>query len=240
MRLFRLLLLFTFCALPSLFAAACAPALLSVYDTSGFTCQVNAYTVKDFVYSQISGTILIPDTAITVTPVFGVNTLGLQFSSNQFTVSGTDTAKYLLAYTWDPGDIRGFTDFLDTDPPVFPGLAKISTDLCEDAAFIGPLCSMTTANVTVSDNGVTLIHSASVAFSPSIGTVGVRNTIELDGNGASAVFTSFTNDLVVPEPATSIGCLLALGLLGLRLRRRDPVTREACSQRPSPPSFVTQ
>ncbi len=215
-----LLLLLTLSATPALFAAACAPALLSVYDAPGFTCDAGSFTVKDFVYSQITGTVTIPDTAITVTPVFGPDTVGLQFSSSQFTVSGADFTKYLLAYTWDPGDIRGFTDFLDTDPPVFPGLAQITTDLCLDAAWVGTSCSTTTATVTVSDDGVTQIHTASVTFSPTIGTLGVRNTIELDGNGASAEFTSFTNQLDIPEPSTIGFGLMALVLWGgKRLRK---------------------
>jgi hypothetical protein len=213
MRMSRLLLLFILAAAHSLFAAACAPALLSVYDAAAFSCDVGPYTVKNFSFSLISSTVTILDSDITVTPVFGPDTFGLNFASNKFNVTGTDSAKYLLAYTWDPGDIRGFLDEMDTDPPVFPGLAQITTDLCEDLAFAGSVCGTTQDTLVVSDNGVIINHTASVNFSPHIGTVGVRNTIELDGNGQSAVFTSFTNTVESPEPSTWTASLLLLAFL---------------------------
>jgi hypothetical protein len=222
MRLIRLLFLLSFGAAPGLFAAACAPAALSVYDTSGFTCTQtlgpNTFTVKDVTYSLISGTVAIADSDITVTPVFGSDTLGLMFSSSKFNVTGSDSAKYLLTYFWDPGDIRGFFDILD-DPVVPPGLAKIATDFCFNGEF-GVACPPATGTVTVFDNGTTshLLDSSaplSGACEP-LCTFGVQNTIELDGGGAggSAEFTDFVNDMVVsPEPGTWMGGWLVLALI---------------------------
>jgi len=48
--------------------------------------------------------------------------------------------------------------------------------------------------------------------------LGIRDTIELDGNGASSEFTSFENLLTVPEPSTLEPCLLLAALVLGRLR----------------------
>jgi len=42
---------------------------------------------------------------------------------------------------------------------------------------------------------------------------GIRNTIEIDGNGASASFDSFSNGVSIPEPGTAMGGLFALALM---------------------------
>jgi hypothetical protein len=170
-----------------------------------------------------------------VTPVSGVTSVyggpqayfGLMFSSGKFSVTGTDSAKYLLTYFWDPGDIRGFMDVLD-DPVVPPGLAQVTTGYCFNGEFPpGVDCPPATGTVTVFDNGTT---SHLVDFSPPLSgacnpncTIGVQNTIELDANGSggSAEFTDFVNRVVVsPEPGTWAGGLLMLALLGRRFRRR--------------------
>src|SRR5438132_6252927 len=83
-------------------ASACTTSPLSVYDASGFTCQLGPFTLTDFTYSFISGTLTIPDTAITVTPLAGLDFFSLTFSSTLFSASGSGSALYLLAYTWDP------------------------------------------------------------------------------------------------------------------------------------------
>jgi hypothetical protein len=216
MRLIRLLFLLLFVAAPGLFAGACAPALLSVYDAPSFTCQVDQFTLKDVTYSLISGTITIADTDITVTPAIGVNNLSLKFSSAKFSVSGSDSAKYVLTYFWDPGDIRGFAETLD-DPVVAPGLAQITTAYCENGEF-GVACPPATITSTVFDNGTTSHLTDLVPF-VGVTTVGVQQTIELDANGASASFTDFRSQLNVPEPSTWSGGLLALVIVLWQLRR---------------------
>jgi MYXO-CTERM domain-containing protein len=223
MRLIRLLFLLTFAAAPSLFGAACAPALLSVYDAPLFTCQMGSFTLKDVTYSLISGTVTIADTDITVTPSPSSDTLGLKFSSPKFSVSGSDSAKYLLTYFWDPGDIRWLVDVLD-DPVTPPGLARIATAFCFNGEF-GVACPPATGTVTVFDDGISPHPVASSgplsgACSP-VCTFGVQNTIELDSNsGGSASFSDFFNKTMVnPEPGTWTGGLLGLALL-LRFRRR--------------------
>jgi hypothetical protein len=241
MRLIRILVLSTLGVVPSLIAGPCTTAALSVYDGGGFTCTqtigLETYTLKDVSYSFISGTVTIADSAITVTPVTGVTSIygstlpffGLKFSSGLLSVAGTDSAKYQLTYFWDPGNIRGFFDTLD-DPVVDPALAQITTDLCFNGEF-GVVCppAPVTATVTVFDNGTTsqlVGHSPLLMGPPCIPplcTLGVRDTIELDGGGPgnSAAFTDFVDQVVVgPEPRTWISGFLVLALLLPRFRRR--------------------
>jgi len=126
----------------------------------------------------------------------------------------------LLAYTWDPSPIRSLEDILNTSTPVFPGLAKITTDACRDAAFSGTSCPTSIDTLVVSHDGITPNLVASVAYVPPIATIGIRNTIELDANGASSQFTDFTNLVFVPEPATFAGTLFAVALILIRLRKQ--------------------
>lgn len=212
--------LLVICPALGLAGPVCTTTTLDNYEALSSGCTIGSLTVKDFTYSFVSGSATIPNTSITVTPSIGSNTLGLIFSSPDFSVTGSASAVYLLAYTWDPGDIRSLEDILNANSPVFPGLAKITTVDCEDAAFSGSSCGTSTDMIVVSDNGVTLSSPVSVSFAPPVGTLGMRNTIELDGNGASSQFTSFENLLTVPEPSTiGVGLLIGLLLFGrLRLK----------------------
>ena len=111
---------------------------------------------------------------------------------------------------------------MDTFTPVAPGVASITTDLCIGAAFGGtlvtPTCAGGTAALNVFHDGISPQLSDSTTFS-DVADLGWRNTIELNANGASADFGSFTNDTVVsPEPATWL--LMTSGLLAIRSARR--------------------
>ncbi|HYW44417.1 MAG TPA: hypothetical protein VE959_16260 [Bryobacteraceae bacterium] len=225
MRAFRfpILLLLALGAAEGLLASPCVPALLSVYDGAGFTCQFSGFTLTNFSYTFVSGTVTIPDSSILVTPVTGPDQLSLAFSSGSWSVSGANSSKYVLAYTWDDfGPIRSLEDILN-DPVSSPGLAKITTDICIGAAFAGTVCPTTTTSITVFDDDIAPVLSATALFSPPVSILGLRRTIELDGNTTgSASLNSLTSQVVVPEPATiGSGLLaLALGLAKLRLERR--------------------
>ena len=204
-------------AAPRMSATPCVTGLLSTYEALGATgCQLGGFTVKDFAYSAITTNVSILDTDITVTPVFGPDSFGLLFSSTAFNISGSQFAHYLLAYTWDPGSIRSLEDILNTSTPVAPGIAKITTDACRDAAFVGAVCGTTIDTLVVSHDGITPSLINSVNYSPTIGTIGIRNTIELDTNGASSQFDSFGNVVFVPEPSAAFGMLCACGAMLLR------------------------
>jgi hypothetical protein len=207
------------CSAPGWSGPLCLTGTLSSYEALGSGgCQIGDLTVVNFTYTFLSGTVTIPDTSITVTPSTGSGMVGLTFSSPDFNLSGSNSAQYLLGYTWDPGDIRSLDDVLNANSPVSPGFAQVSTLDCENAAFSGSSCTTSTDTVVVSDNGITLNSPNSVTFSPSLGTLGIRNTIELDGNGASSEFTSFENQLTTPEPSFAAPCLLLAVLMLGRLR----------------------
>src|SRR5581483_4644374 len=145
-------------AVPGLAAPLCTTTTLNNYEALGSGgCQIGGLTVVNFSYSFVSGSATIPDTSITVTPTFVGNQFGLTFSSPNFSVTGSASAVYLLAYTWDPGDIRSLEDILNANSPVFPGLAQITTVDCRDAAFTGSTCPNSTDTLVVSDNGLTLV-----------------------------------------------------------------------------------
>ncbi len=176
-------------------------------------CDVGPLTVKDFSFSVISsggGATPMASADITVTTEFGADFFGLSFSSPDFSVTGSQSVSYLLAYTWDPtGDMRGLGDVLD------PGSVDILTDGCVGAAFSGSSCSGTPVSVHVFES-VTSHLTDFVAFSPT-GLLGIRNTISLNANGSSASFNAIENDVYIPEPNTIL--LFACGLMGLATRR---------------------
>jgi hypothetical protein len=174
------------------------------------------------------GAIPVTPADIVVTPVLSGPNSRLIFSSAGFSVTGAESITYLLAYNIDPHPILSFfEDELHTETPVFPGLASITTALCIGAPFGGtlllPTCAAIPASVTVFHNGTTFDLTDSVSFSP-VADLGVRNTITLAANGASADFTSLTNTVqAIPEPTTLL--LMGSALLGLGSSRRRRTLR---------------
>jgi hypothetical protein len=216
---FAVLAVLLFAAAEGMIAAPCTTAALSVYDAVSFTCTLGPFTVTNVTYAYVSGTV-IPDTAITVTPLTNPLSFGLKFSSSAWTVSGSASSDYNLTYTWDPGTIRSLDDFLD-DPVTPPGLASITTSVCPNANFSAGCLGET--SITVFDDGISPSKSASDPFIPPLNTVGVQNTILIEGGGAggNATFTDFGNVVDIPEPNSIFGGLFGLGLtLALKLRRK--------------------
>jgi hypothetical protein len=211
--------------------AACIPDTLDAYISLGSAgCMVGPFGVIDFAFSEIGvGSVAIAASDIDVTPVFPPGRYGLTFTSDEFDVTGTEFAHYLLAYTWDPGDIRGMEDVLLAFSPVAPGTATITTNACVNSPYSGATCPLGFSEVTlvVSHDGITPDLFDSVGFAPlTTFILGIRHTIELDANGASSQIDGFTNQLVVPEPALTwmIGCA-ALLFAALGRRRRPSLKR---------------
>lgn len=216
------LLFFATAAQPALHGAVCAPDLLFNYINLGASgCQIGPYSVVDFTYSLIASSVTIASTDITVTPVFPAGGFGLTFSSDKFNISGSDFARYQLGYTWDPGPIRSLGDVLDSDPPVNPGTVTITTEGCKNSAF--PCLPADSVKVTVFDFGTSNHLFDSVGFLPPLtpGVLGIQNVIDLEANGASSEFTSFTNQVNTPEPSTFGAGLLILACALRGVRRRD-------------------
>jgi hypothetical protein len=210
-------------------ASTCVTTTLDAYLVPAFSCDIGPYTVKDFDFGAIAGNnVLILDTDITVTPAFTpLDKVSLTFASAKFSVSGSEAAHYAIEYFWDATPVHSMDDVL-TDPTVAPALAKVTTSGCENAAFGGtlaaPTCGTTVQTVTVFDDGISPVLFDIHTFSPPLspGNLGMYNKIEIDANGASSSFKSFTNALNVPEPSTLTGGLigLAIALCASRLKRR--------------------
>jgi hypothetical protein len=210
--------------------APCVTATLSSYIALGSTgCSIGGEVAyADFAFAVLAsagGATPIAASDILVTPSLGVDEQTLEFSSTGFSVTGAESVSYLVAYNIDPHPILfGFRLELNAFSPVAPGIATVTSDLCIGAPFAGPLLAPTCAGVPAS---ATVFHAGtvtslvdSVDFGGAFADLGVRNTIGLHANGASADFTSYTNTVqVVPEPAT--WSLVVLGGIGALLRRRS-------------------
>jgi len=212
-------------------ASTCVTTTLNVYLVPSFSCDIGPFTVKDFAYGALLGNnVSILDTEITVTPSYNVplHEVALTFASSKFSVSGSEAAHYAIQYMWDAPDVRSMADVL-TDPTVAPGLAKVTTFGCEHAPFGGtlqiPTCPTTVQTVMVFDDGISPVLFDIHIFSPPLspGNLGMHNRIEIDANGATSNFQSFTNELVfLPEPSTLTGGLIGLVIVlcASRFKRR--------------------
>jgi MYXO-CTERM domain-containing protein len=199
---------------------------LASYEALGVSgCIVDAsipLIVEDFSYGVLSSSspgVVTPDTDIFVTPVvLGSGHPGIELTSDTFSVTGTDFVNYQIGFTWDLPDIRSGDDIL-TDPVVAPGLAEVTTGLCLGAEYTGTSCSMSTASLTVFDDGISPVLMDADAIS-SVGVMGVLDTLELTGGGTgSAEITGFQNDITLaPEPSSWL--LAVTGVAALAWRRR--------------------
>ena len=201
----------------------CVPGTLAAYEALPVTgCMVGGLTANNFVFTVLGssgGAVPVTDTQINVTPTFnGPGLLGLNFASTGFSVIGAGSVQYLIGYTWEAsGTIQSLDDIMDP-PSAILGFAKVTTNGCLSAAFVGSTCATSTATVMVFDNDGSTQFTNSVSFVP-VPIVGIRNIIDLQAKGGSASFDSFTQEAMVPEPATWLSCAAALILLAARLRR---------------------
>jgi hypothetical protein len=205
-------------------APPCVPGTLASYlALPGEGCTISDdVSVMDFDFEviDVNGVPLTPD-EIDVTPVFGrINRYGLLLSSDRFSVTGDEFARYRIDYVFDPTDIRSLEDVMGTLTPVAPGTATVDTFVCKGAPF-GPECTTETLQITVFHRGTEFDLQDSTLIDPPQRIVGVRHVIDLQANGASADFRSLENAVfVVPEPATWMLMLGGSALLALRARRR--------------------
>ena len=199
---------------------ACAPGSLASYIALspagcviGVDFQLNKF---GFAVVAFSGPGSPTDaTQIMVTPLMTGLTAGLLFSSNSFQVTGSQSATYLVTYSGDPV-IRSVTETIDPPPVIPPGSVSVTTNICLGTVFPpSGICPGPNATLTVSDNGISPMLTASVSFQP-VTIFGIRETIQLDAHGATAGFTTVNNVFeLVPEPQSGLLCaIVLLGMLG--------------------------
>ena len=200
---------------------SCLPGNFASYEALGATgCTVGPFIVKDFFFGVLSGSGSVTDTTIFVTPTNSApDVWGLNFGSGGFLVAGSESVRYLVAYTWDPTeDILSIDDVMDPPFAVPPGLASVTTDACLNAAFSGAVCPTSAVSINVFQDGISPQLFASVTFAP-VPVVGIRHTIDLQANGGSAGFDSLSNEVrIVPEPAMGLTCFGILILIVLAAR----------------------
>lgn len=187
-------------------------ATLDTYVTLGVAgCTVGPQTVNNFNFfsSASGGATAIPDTDITVTPIFGSGFYGLLFASSDFSVP-LGSVSYTIDYTWDSIPIRGLGDDLD------PGDVNILTNGCVGAAFVGVSCSATTVSVSVNPSQLT----DTMFFSP-IAILGIINTITESADLGTANFGGVENDAyVTPEPASFYLAAAGVAILAAAILRK--------------------
>lgn len=203
---------------PAQAAPLCTQAPLSDYLANTQGCMVGAFTFKNFAWVQ-SGPIAVPSTGVQVSPYDFTTRLGLNYSSNLFSVTGNEVLRYVLEYTVDPPPpiIDGFELGLDAGSPVAPGTATITADLCAgDLRNTGCLNGFPTS-LQVNHFGTSSFLFDSVTFPQGVNLVDVRLLIELKANGASSQIDGFGNGasgLPTPEPGglavAGLGVLLVL------------------------------
>jgi len=208
------------------YAAPCGSATLFTYVGLGGTgCTVGPFLFKDFGFSVISTTgspAILSVTDINVTVVTSPNHYGLNYapspSSAGFSLTSGQSIDYLLSYTVYPPPPIIWGEELDmfTNTPVAPGKATITSSEC-----IGAPCGVPTVSHSVLHHGGTDFHLTDVLpIVPNTGILGVQTHIVLDATlGGSSSFTSFTEQVVIPEPGTLALCTLASALILLRNRR---------------------
>jgi hypothetical protein len=203
------------------FGSACLTNPLSVYDAKSFSCTINGEIVDNFTFSG-SGYSALSDTQIMVTPSFTPSSYTLAFSSipsGGFSVPSGQSVLYQINFTWDPVVVRAEDDL--SDPTHAPGSSTVTTNLCAGGLF-GVTCTSPTNTLTVSDNGISPILTASASFAP-VTVVDTQTSIALNGGpsgeGGSSSITGFSETVFTPEPGTVL--LVAMGLL-LLWRRPQP------------------
>jgi hypothetical protein len=203
------LLLFTFVfgVSSAAWAASCATATLAVYDAASFYCNIGDITFDDFTYVP-SGSVIIPDSEVSVTPEVIGGEAGFQFNAPWFALPGGDLDSF-INYTATCGGCT-IDDLVLTIAGASDGTGGLVN--------VSETSPVLTGSLEVGAAGTTTILSDPATFSP-VGSLTVSKDILLDGGSSglgaqvSSVTNLFsTNTSTVPEPPL---LLLSAGLLGL-------------------------
>jgi hypothetical protein len=174
---------------------------------AGFACTQDngVFTFDQFSFMGAAGGLSSDN--ITISPMDAADNIGFMFSGN-FSVNQGQSATYVISYFIDPTPII-HGEQMTLDPM---GAVSLDIDLCLTAFPCAPGNSLGTlhADNTNPPNSLTV----SKTFPNDLSTLGVQNTLKLDGTAGAANSGGFSNStLLTPEPSTIL--LAASGLLGL-------------------------
>jgi hypothetical protein len=205
---------------PAMFASPCMDESLSTYDTAGFTCTIDGYTLSDVTFSESGGADL-PDSEITVVP--SITSSGFQFEfEGDFTDSSmTNTAYYIVQYELDPvfPKVNGIDIGLGpADPPTLYG------QFCGDGTISSTFDPTHPLDFTCTAGGEPAVlevvgnnESDSENFATQVTNVDSQLILQLDCDSTAA---SFSGGVLLATPEPSLLALLIPGLIGLLLMGR--------------------
>jgi hypothetical protein len=221
----RILLLMTFvvCACSSVWADSACPAAspgnnLAAYDVSGFACTVGDVLFSDFSYSP-SGSNIVPDSSVTVTPETVGSEVGLQFNAPWGTDPGGTTDSFIMftASCATGTSCTGIDDLVLTIGGASPGGPG-------GFVIVSETSSVLTASLQDGTDGSTTTLSDMGTFAP-VSSVTVMKDIEVNGattglpTQVSDVSNLFSTTSAVPEPSTLFLCMGLLGLVPVARRK---------------------
>lgn len=208
----------------NLFATPCTSGTLASYIALNPTgCTVGLFTFQNFsfaVTSSSGGPVLLTPSTIDLTPYSDGTYGGVKFAG-AFSLTGAQSVTYQIDWTIDPPPpiLHDLELYMDSETPVAPGTADITTTICAGALFVGLSCSGTLTSATVFHHGSFGSQLLDIAtFSPTK-LLDLRTTIILDGHltGSSQIGGFGIN--ITPEPASFLLAAAGLGALIFARRR---------------------
>lgn len=213
---------------PGLFASPvpCSEATVASYDTAGFQCTIDGYTLEDFSFSDSStgDAPLLTSSQITVDPSVTATGISVQFLGD-FNVPSGRTAEYIVQYELDPvlPKVTGIDVDLGPSDPV-----TLTGQFCGNGTFSGSYVPGVPTGCTGTDpSGIfpaTLVTtgnntSANAIFPVPVTDLDTRLVLDLDGPGSTTSFGSTASLSSVPEPSSLLWLAPAFVAL-VCLRRR--------------------
>jgi hypothetical protein len=217
-----LMMIVVFCLCYSLQAGPCGVTTLATYDAPGFSCTIGNLTFSDFSYSP-SGSVLIPDTSVSVKPETIGGESGFRFNAPWFALPNTILDSFINFTVTCNG--CSLNDWLMS----IGGVSLPATDAFVN---VGETSPDVAKGLKVGSFGGTSTLTDSATFAP-VGSVTVSKDLIVFGGsttngGIIAQVSSLTNlfstttTSMVPEPGLLVLCtgLLALVPVARRMRRK--------------------
>ena len=214
MKKFLLLITFAFGGCFSAWATTCGTATLATYDAPGFSCTILGGDITFSGFSYVpSGSVIIPDSDVTVTPEIIDGEQGFQFNAPWLATPGGFLDSFIdFTATCDACTIDDLQLSMGGYGAGTGGIVRVDESYSSSAP---PL----SGSLTVGQLGTTNIPNAMVTFAP-VGSLTVNKDILLGGgtSGLGSAVSSVTNlfsttgTTVTPEPSL---LLLSAGFLGL-------------------------